>query len=189
VVDKHFGPGDGPPERWSRHRQRAYAAVCRFAAQGYYQGGHVETSRRYLGLALEANPDLCASVDLFYELGYADLPLGHRSIEARPDIEKNAAFVLSSLDEIFSRPGLSARLRPLRPTARGRAFLALGLLAYGTGRLGLARDYMVRALVADPGLCTHSSVLPTLGKTLLGRRLLRTMRRGPDRGTHVETEG
>ena len=189
VVDKHFGLDDGPPETWPRGRQRAYAAVCRFAAQGYYLAADVEASRRYLGLALEANPDLCVSVDLFYELGCADQPLGQRSIHARLNIEKNAAYLLSSLDQIFSWPGVPPRLRPRARTARGHALLALGLLAYGNERLGLARGYMARALVADPRLLTHRSVLPTLGKALLGRRLRQVMGRRPGRGTHLDSRG
>lgn len=189
VVEKHFGQGDGPPERWPRARQRAYAAVCRFAVHSYYLSGDAETSRRYLGLALEANPDLCASVDMFYELGCADQPLGQRSIRAKVNIEKNADFMMSSLDEIFSRPDLSARLRPQGRTARGRALLAAGLLAYGNERLALARVYMARALANDPRLWTHRSPLTTIAKTLLGRRILQAARRRRGRDAHLEQPG
>ena len=176
VAAKHFGPPEGSRESWPPDKQRAYAAVYRYAAQGYYLRGDLVNSRLYLRLALEANPALCECLDLYYELGCADQPLGRRTAGAHIDLEKNASFVLASLDDVFSNPPPSTRLRHRRRGAFGHAYLALGLLAYGSQRLDLVRDYVPRALMSGPPLCLRRDAWSTLGKALLGRRLLRTAR-------------
>lgn len=171
VVAKHFGDPVGPPDRWPPDRQRACAAVYRYAAQGYYLRGRLEPSRTHLRRALEANPALCESVDLFYELGCADQPLGRRAAGGRIDLEGNAGFVLSALNEIFGDAHLPARLRGRRQSAIGHACLALGLLAYERQRLDLARRYVARAL-ASGHVWADSRAWSTFAKSLLGERLL-----------------
>ncbi len=176
VVEKHFGLPDGPPETWPRERQRAYAAVYRYAAQGFYFRGDRQKGQHYLQLALEANPLLTESLDLFYELGCADQPLGWRGGLAQLNFEKNSELLLSSLTDIFARPDLSSRLRARRRAAFAHAYWALGLLAYGSNRLKLARSYLWRALITEPQLGQRRQVWLTLGKTLLGQRLLHAIK-------------
>lgn len=177
VAAKHFGPLEGPRESWAPEKQRAYAAVYRYAAQGYYFRGDLVNSGLYLRLALEANPALCESLDLYYELGCADQPLGRRTAGAQINLEKNATFLLDSLDDVFSNPSASSRLRHRRKGAFGHAYLALGLLAYGAQRLDLVRDYVPRALLSGPPLCFRRDAWSTLGKALLGKHLLRAARK------------
>lgn len=176
VVAKHFGEPDGPADGWPRERQRACAAVYRFAAHGYYLRRDPDRSRHCLRRALESNPALCDDVDLYYELGCADRPLGHRTATGQIDLEGNAAFLLSSLAAIFDDPGLPVRLRHRRSGAVGHACLALGLLAYERERLDLARRFMARSLVSGVGAWSDRRAWSTLAKSLLGRRLLRIAR-------------
>jgi glycosyltransferase involved in cell wall biosynthesis len=176
VVEKHFGLPDGAPERWPSERQRAYAAVYRYAAQGFYLRGDKQQGQHYLHLALEANPVLTESVDLFYELGCADQPLGWRGDLAQLNFEENSASLLSSLNDIFAQSGLPSRLRARKRVAFAHAYLALGLLAYGSNRLGTARSYLWRALVTDLQLERRRQVWVTLGKTMLGQRLIHMLR-------------
>jgi glycosyltransferase involved in cell wall biosynthesis len=178
VVEKHFGSPDGAPEHWPSDRQRAYAAVYRYAAQGFYLRGDEQQGQRYLRLALEANPGSTESLDLFYELGCADQPLGYRGDLAHLAFEKNSALLLSSLDDIFARPDLSSRLRARRRSAFAHAYLALGLLAYGSDRIRTARSYLWRALVTDLHLGRRRQAWVTLGKTLLGQWLIQLLRSG-----------
>lgn len=176
VVASHFGAPEGPPDQWPRERQRAAAAVFRYAAQGYYLRGRRDESASYLRRALEANPALCDSVDLFYELGCADQPLGKRAPAAPTDLEGNASFLLGALERIFTAADLPARLRERRRRAVGHARLALGLLAYERGRLDLARRHMGHALLSDGRLRAEPRAWSTLAKSLLGRRLLAAVR-------------
>jgi glycosyltransferase involved in cell wall biosynthesis len=176
VVEKHFGSPDGSPERWPTERQRAYAAVYRYAAQGFYLGGDEQQGRHYLHLALEANPRLTESLDLFYELGCIDQPLGQRGDLAHLGFEKNADLLLSSLNDIFTRSDLSPCLRARRRSAFAHAYLALGLLAYGSNRLRTARSYLWRALVTDRQLGRRRQTWITLSKTLLGQQLIQSLR-------------
>jgi tetratricopeptide (TPR) repeat protein len=176
TVEKNFGRAEGSPEDWPRDRRRAYAAVYRYAVQGYYLTGDLPSARRYLRLALEANPDLCEALDMYYELGCADLPLGQRSIGSSIDLEKNAGFVLSTLEDVFVQPDLPSRLAARRAAAVGHACLAFALLAYGSERSELARRYLLKGLASDPRLAARREVWSTLARSLVGRRLLHTVR-------------
>lgn len=176
TVEKHFGRPDGAPEYWPPERQRAYAAVYRYAAQGFYLRGDKQQGQHYLRLALETNPVLTESVDLFYELGCADQPLGWRGDLAQLNFEENCALLLSSLTDIFARSDLPSRLLARRRAAFAHAYLALGLLAYGSNRLKLARSYLWRALITEPRLGQRRQVWLTLGKSLLGQRLLHAIK-------------
>ena len=172
VVEKHFGPAEGPPQDWPADRQRAFAATCRYAAQGHYFHGDQSASAEFLRLALEANPALCASVDMYYDLAWANQPLGRRNAGRQPNVERNAAFILRGLANAFACKDASPRLRPWRTRAFGHAYLALGMVAYGSGRLDLARHYMTKALLGGPALWRDGRVWGTLVKATAGRRLL-----------------
>jgi glycosyltransferase involved in cell wall biosynthesis len=176
VVEKFFGPPNGAPETWPVERQRAYAAVYRYAAQGFYLRGDRPQGQHYLHLALEANPSLTQSLDLFYELGCADQPLGRRGDLAHLNVPKNAEVLLSGLAVIFACPDLSHRLRVRRKVAFAYAYWALGLLGYGSNDLSLARTYLWRAVVNHPELGLKRRVWLPLAKTMLGQRLLDTLK-------------
>jgi glycosyltransferase involved in cell wall biosynthesis len=182
VVEKHFGLPDGAPERWPPERQRAYAAVYRYAAQGFFLRGDKQLGQHYLRLALEANPALAESVDMFYELGCANQPLGWRGDLAQLNFEENSASLLSSLTDICAQSDLSSRLRARKRVIFAHAYLALGLLAYGSHRLRTARSYLWRALVTHPRLGRRREVWVTLSKTMMGQRLIHMLRSRS--GTH-----
>ncbi len=176
VVNKQFGPPTGPPANWPIERQRAYAAVYRYAATGFLQQGNRQLGQDYLRLALEANPRLSASLDLFYELGCVDQPLGWRGNLGHLNLEANAALLLSALDSIFSQAELPARLQGQRRTVFGSAYMALGLLAYGSDRPRQARSYLGQALITNPRLGHRGQLWAVLARSLVGRRVIRMIK-------------
>jgi hypothetical protein len=172
VVRKHFGAPEGPADGWPSERRRAYAAVCRYAAQGYYLRGDAELSRRYLCLALRSNPALSHSVDMFYELACGDQPLGRRSVHAPVNVRKNAAFLLSTLDENLLEP----ELRSVRRAAIAHACLAVGLVAYGRGDSDFARRHLLRALLWEPRLLGRRAMRATLLRATAGPRAVAALK-------------
>jgi hypothetical protein len=50
------------------------------------------------------------------------------------------------------------------------------LLAYGSERSELARRYLLKGLASDPRLAARQEVWSTLARSLVGRRLLHTVR-------------
>jgi len=109
-------------------------------------------------------------------LGCVDQPLGQRGDMEHLNLEKNATVLFSSLDEIFSLQNLSPNLRAQRCKAYGYAYWAVGLLAYGSNNLHLARAYLWRALKTEPLLRYQKQIWYTLGKSLLGEQLLQNFK-------------
>jgi glycosyltransferase involved in cell wall biosynthesis len=176
VAKKHFGAPDEPPGYWPIERKRVYAAIYRYAAQGYFFRGDSEKAQNYLQLTLETNSSLLESVDMFYDLGCADQPLGWRGDFVNVNLEKNAKLIISSLNKIFDNPSVSPGLRSKKKLAFAHAYLALGLLAYGSDRLSLARAYLLRALIFDYQLIRQRRTWHTLIKTIIGRRIIRSLK-------------
>jgi len=172
VVNKLFGsPGDCTETGLSECK-KAYAAVYRYAAQGFFGRGDQIQGQHFLHLALETNPELAESVDLFYELGCADQPLGWRGDLKNLNFETNAAQLTVNLEKIFDEPELPIHLRSRRHTAFAHAFFALGLLAYGSDRYRKSRSYLWKALITDIRLGRRRQLWLTLAKTMIGHRPL-----------------
>lgn len=167
TIEKHFGKVEGDPATWGRNLQRAYGATAYFAAQGYYQHGDVATGEAYLQRAFAANPALTASLDLFYELGCVDQPLGQRGDPATLHLEHNGRVLLQSLENIFAAPNLPPQLHGKRQTAFVHAYLALGMLAHHAGDKGAVRHYLWQALQLEPKLVLRRQLLTMLGKSFL----------------------
>lgn len=176
TLAKHFGPMVGAPATWPRAYQRAYGAVAYFAAQGYYQRGDLPTGTHYLRQAFEANPALTASLDLFYELGCVNQPLGQRGDPRTLDLRKNAKNLCASLAQIFQAADLPIYLQKKEHTAYAYAYRALGTLAYNSGKLREARTFLWQALQQQPRWLADRSFLTMIGKALLAPRLFRAVR-------------
>ena len=177
VVQKNFGSLSGDPTDWPQARRRACAAAQLNTALRYFQRDQTEQGSELLARAFRTLPDLAGRADVFYELGCADQPLGWRGDLASLDLDKNAALVETFLAGLFATAGLTPDLRSRRGTAYGTAYLALGLLAYGCGRLGAARRWLWRAAGQRPQLLFQRQWATTFGKTLLGSRVTGAFRR------------
>ncbi len=178
VVCKHFGAPEGDPSQWPAPRQRAWAATSYFAAQGYFLRGDDAKGQAFLRQAFAANPTLTAQVDLFYELGCVEQPLGQRGNPATLNLPKSADRLLSALDAIFNDPTLAPRVQSKRRTAFAHAYLALGLLAYNSQQREQARAFWLQALHYAPKLATQRTFLIRLARTFVKpglRAALRTL--------------
>ncbi len=172
TIEKHFGKATGEPAHWGRNLQRAYGATAYFAAQGYYSRGDVAKGQAYLQQAFVANPALTESIDLFYELGCVDQPLGQRGDPATLNLAHNGGVLLASLAQIFADPTLPAPLQYKRQSAFVHAYLALGTLGHSAGDRAAVRHYLWQALQRKPGLIRRRQLLTMLIKALVTKQLL-----------------
>lgn len=178
VVHKHFGAPVGDPSRWPLARQRAWAATTYFAAQGYFLRGDDAQGQAFLRQAFEANPVLTAQVDLFYELGCVEQPLGQRGNPATLNLPKSAERLVRALDTIFGDPTLTPRVQTKRRQAFAHAYVALGLLAYNSKQREQARTFWLQALRYAPHLALQHALLTRLARTFVKpglRAALRTL--------------
>jgi len=176
TLAKHFGSIAGEPSTWPRAYQRAYAAVAYFAAQGYYQRRDLATGTHYLRQAFEANPALTESIDIFYELGCVNQPLGQRGDPKTLDLQQNAKSLCESLAAIFQAANLPPYLQKKQRTAYAHAYRALGTLAYNSGKIGEARSFLWQALQQQPRWISDRSFFIMLGKTMVAPRLFHVVR-------------
>lgn len=183
VVQKHFGMPEGGVEQWSLARRRAWAATTYFAAQGYFLRGDDAKGQHYLRQAFEANPALTENVDLFYELGCVDQPLGQRGDPATLNLDKNGATLLATLATIFANPALAPSVRAKRAAAFAHANLALGSLAYNSRQPEKARVFWLQALRDAPHLALQRSFLLRLVKSFVMPSLRSAFDMLPTRGT------
>lgn len=167
VVRKHFGPPLGDPTQWPLSRQRAWAAVAYFAAQGYFLRGDDANGQTFLRQTFEANPALTARVELFYELGCVEQPLGQRGDPRTLNLRRNADRLLTALTAIFGDANLASRVQAQRQSAFAHAYLALGLLAYHSHQRQQARRFWLQALRYEPRLVWQWAFVTRLAKSLL----------------------
>lgn len=176
TLQKHFGEFGETPERWDPKLQRAYAAVAYYAAQGNYLRGDQEQGTRYLREALEANPALTESLDIFYELGCVDQPLGQRGDPATLNVKQNADRLFRSLEHVFAAPELSPRLSSKKRSTFAHAHRALGTLAYNAGKRREARYHLWHALCTKPTWARQKSFIGMLAKSMLNQQMFTTLR-------------
>jgi glycosyltransferase involved in cell wall biosynthesis len=170
VLEKHFGPAAGDPQQWPRDRQRSYACVYYQVAQGYFLRNNTTKGQQYLGMALEANPEIGRTVAMYYELGCMDQGLGRRGPSPKLNLAKNAQTLLSVLNNVFAQPNLSPRLLAQRTEIFAHAWLGLGTLAYHSEQSKLARHYLWQAFTHAPVFAYRHGLLPMLVKSLLDRQ-------------------
>ncbi len=176
TLAKHFGPIEGAPPTWPRAYQRASGAVAYFAAQGYFQKGDLATGTDYLRQAFEVNPALTESIDIFYELGCVNQPLGQRGDPQTLNLSQNAQQLCAALAQIFQAGDLPPYLKAKESVAYAYAYRALGTLAYNSSKLEEARRFLWQAARREPRWLANRNFLTMMGKTLIPPRLFRTAR-------------
>lgn len=174
---KHFGPPEGPVSQWPILRRRAYASAYFAAALSYFQRNDRKAAREYLTQAFCIYPDLSSRLDVFYELACGNQPRGWRGQFLGYDFETNRTTLLESLDLIFYSEETGSELVQVRNTAYGNAHLALGLLAYGSGRMADSRRHFLKAVRYHPTLAREPQVASRWLKSLLGDRVLNDLRK------------
>jgi glycosyltransferase involved in cell wall biosynthesis len=172
VVEKHFGPA---PRHWNEAslvKRRAYGGVYFFYARSYIWQGNYDKATSYLRMAFKADEKLFNDPSLFYELALGNQSRGERGFLKELPIRENEKFVINILDKVFEQRALAE----YKNCAYGRAYLALGLVAYGKPQLDLARLYLLKSLWYDICLIIHPQVLPTFVKACLPEVLLKCLR-------------
>ena len=176
VIEKHFGPDIGCRQNWSREKRRAYGGTYRFHALSAVRRDDWRSAAIHLRDALEIDPTLALDRDFFYDLALGSQPAGYRGTPEFLDLENNGRKLGHLLAEVFVSP-CSSNLAAACRTVHGTANLALGLAAYNSGRLAMSRKCLLSALRSRPALWYDPLVLGNLGKSLMGRAMLKVLRR------------
>ncbi len=81
---------------------------------------------------------------------------------------------MNRLDKLFS--DAQPEVASMKGVAYGNAYLALGMLNDQAGRWSRARQYLRRAIGANPRLIGSPSIMRRLFKLMAGQRLMRVAR-------------
>ena len=121
-------------------------------------------------------PELLVESRTFYQLGCGDQPKGSMGHAASLDLARNSETALGMLDKLFQDSNLGAKLRPRRREIYGAAYRALANLSYNAEKFALARKFFAKALAGTAGVGPRSKIMATFLKSLLGPRLMRSLR-------------
>jgi len=177
VVEKHFGVETDPPESWSMAKRRAYGGAYRyFALITIQRENDWNASAAQIQRALEIDPTLATDLDLFYELALGNQPAGYRGSARNLNISDNVVLVQAVLDQVFNT-AQSPELRSIRRKAYATAYHALGLVAYNSGEMALARRLLMRSLQFEPGRCRNLTLSGNLLKSFVGAATMFWLRR------------
>lgn len=171
VLERHLA--GCAPDKAGEAVARAYLA----AAVEYLQTRETSRASEYLAEALLAWPALATDFDAFFELGLGDQPRGFRGDLQSLDIASSEQLLLELLDALLTRPDVTTALEGRRSALYGHAYLALGVLCYGTGQRRKARALLSRAARLDPSLAAAPRLAATLLRTLLPAPAIATARR------------
>ena len=178
VLQKHFGITKSDLSRLTPTQHQAYGLIYLTTAVEYLQRHELDQASLCLRKMLELSPNLLTRLDIFYELGCGDQPKGFRGDFSTLNVHQNASVLIEMLKKLFGDPGLPPGLRGYRRVAFANAYLALGLLFYGTRQFGAARRFLLRALATNPRHTFNRQLVVPLAKSLLGARLINQVGRG-----------
>jgi glycosyltransferase involved in cell wall biosynthesis len=176
AIAKHFGPEEGDFATWPDIRRRAYGSAYRMAGLAHMEIRNTSEGQARLRQAFQLLPELARRIDVFYELACGFQPRGFRGDFGSLNLEESEALVFDTLRFIFDSPETCGPLTSLRNSAWANAYLALGMLAYGSGQMRECRSYLVNAFRMDPGIRTDSRLASRYFKSFAGKRILRTVR-------------
>jgi glycosyltransferase involved in cell wall biosynthesis len=184
VIQKNFGSDDENEDAWPAIKRRAYGGLYRYHTLISVQRNHdPSTAARHLTRALRVDPSLADDMELFYNLALGSQPQGYRGTAYELQLRQNAESLKALLESTCGpRTGIH---RLIARRARGTASFAVGLVAYNTGELFVSLRYLLRALCFQPSLVRNRRAVSTLLKCLLGRSLLRRLRRTKARLTRA----
>jgi glycosyltransferase involved in cell wall biosynthesis len=171
VIDKHFGTGSSNLTFANTLPQRTRSWAYLTTTLEYLQYHDLDQAYRCLLTAFTINPDMVSEFRVFYELGCGDQPKGFRGNFATLNVQHNARVLIEILNKLFDDPQAPVGLRHRWRVAYANAFLALGLLSYGTRQFQQARHFLLRAMVTYPPYSVNRRLIVTLAKSLLRIRL------------------
>jgi hypothetical protein len=177
AIAKHFGPEEGDPTKWPDLQRRAYGGAYRLAGLAHMEVRNMIDGQARLKQALLYYPEFARRIDFFYELACGFQPRGYRGDFGSHNLQESEKVVLDTVRFVFDSAETAPVLRTFRNSAYAHAYLALGMLAYGDGRMHQSRTYMIKAIKADPAIATDSRLMSRYIKSFAGRRVLDTLRR------------
>lgn len=177
VLLKQFGDNSSDFGQRKTDQRKAFGRSYLKTAIDYLQLHDIEQAYQNVRLMFNTSPELAGEFDIFDELAWGDQARGFRGDFLSWDLLHNAQILINIADRLVQDPQVDARLKKQRRRVYANAYLALGLLSYGSRSFREAQYYLIRALAFAPSFGFKSQVVCTLLKSLLGTRLFRFLRR------------
>ncbi len=175
ILRKHFAASEGNDPDRLRRSGLAYGYGLRSIATMYVANGQAEKGWQFLTKAAARHPQILEQLDTYYELALEDQPRAYRGDATQLDIRHSQAEIMQRLEKLFRTSG--SRVKDLRRSAYGNAYLALAMLCDQAGEWKEARYHMRRALATNPSLLCQRGFGRRLVKLYLGKRVVRQLRR------------
>jgi glycosyltransferase involved in cell wall biosynthesis len=176
VIRKHFGPKPQAENEWTEDRRRAYGKAYLASTVEYLQARMADRAYESFRNMVLACPSLLMQLDTFYELGCGEQPKGYRGDFASLDLDSSARNLMRLMERLFREAEGRGVYSRFEHAAYSQAFLALGLLNYGSRRFGAARKSLFRAVLYRPFLSFDRRFFVTLIKSFLSPRLVERYR-------------
>jgi tetratricopeptide (TPR) repeat protein len=172
VLTRHVGNEPLDQNDPDSMKRRAYGRAYLVTSVEYLQFGDTDRAFGCFQKMAKICPELLSETDTFYQLGCGEQPKGSMGDLPALSIERNSATLLTMLKGLFDDAGTSNPVKRLERTTFARAYFALGLLAYGTGKFKESRRFLARAVTASPPLSLNNTLLGLWLKSLIHPRLL-----------------
>jgi len=188
VLEKYYGPDDDTePETWPAEKRIAYGYAHRSGALRYLQQQDEKTGLAWLAQAVCIWPPLLNQVETYYELAFANQPLGRRGQVMALDLIETRTRVLRQLECVLS--AANPAVRAYHCSSRAYVYLTLAILSDQAGDWAAARTYLWQALRRHPRFLGSSSVMRRLLKVSAGKHTVALARRCLGRAVVPTIEG
>ncbi|MCC6300296.1 MAG: glycosyltransferase [Anaerolineales bacterium] len=176
VIRKHFGSKPVTDGEWTEPQRRAYGRAYLASSVEYLQARMFDRAYESFCSMVRAEPILLTQLTTFYELGCGEQPKGYRGDFASLDLDVSARNLLNLLERFFMEDGSRSVYLRLRRQAYSQAYLALGLLNYGSRQFRDARKFLVKAASHDLLLVFDRRFFTALLKSFLHPQLVELYR-------------
>ncbi len=176
VLSKHFGAEPVKGGAWAEAQRNAYGHGYLTSAVEYLQVQNESRAYDCIYSMVNACPDLLTSMETFYELGCGGQPKGWRGDFSSLDLLSNYQMVMRLLEKLSNAPELD-QFKRVKRLAYANTYYAFGLLAYGQGRTGAARNYFLGALKYSPDLLVDRRFAGFGMRFLLGAGMVHRLKR------------
>lgn len=167
VIQKHFGSVPSTGSEWTEPQRRAHGRAYLASSVEYLQARMTERAYESFCNMVAASPILLTQLNTFYELACGEQPKGYRGDFASLDLDSSARNLMSLLERYYREAGNPSDPLRVNNKAYSQAYLALGLLNYGSRRFREARRLLINAATHDWALIFNRRFLVTFIKSFL----------------------
>lgn len=146
MLDKAFSRVGSPHED---ARDEAYARLYLNSSVRYLGCREIDAASRLFTRAVNTLPSLLEELPVYYQVICAMQPDGYKGTQERLDLALGHRYIERVLADSFSG---NPELETHRRSAYGMAYMVLGRLYYGLGRMAEARAFFQKAVRANPAL-------------------------------------